>query len=47
MEDIISIAKLFNDDLILDNLSCPQLTLMSWYMGLNAFRMDNFLHGTI
>src|SRR5712672_1721593 len=47
MEDIISVTKLFNDDLILNNLSHLQLTLMSWYMGLNAFGMDNFLHGAI
>ena len=46
-EDIISVAKLFDDDLTLDNLSRPQLTSMSRYMGLNAFGTDNFLRGTI
>jgi len=46
-EDIISIAKLFDNDLILDNLSRPQLTSMSRYMGLNAFGTDNFLCGAI
>ncbi|KAH9955610.1 LETM1-like protein-domain-containing protein [Russula dissimulans] len=46
-EDIISVAKLFDDDLTLDNLSRPQLTSMSRYMGLNAFGTDNFLRGAI
>ncbi|KZP20786.1 LETM1-domain-containing protein [Athelia psychrophila] len=45
--DIIKVAKLFDDDLTLDNLSRPQLTSMSRYMGLNAFGTDNFLRGTI
>lgn len=40
-------AKLFDDDLTLDNLSRPQLVSMSRYMGLNAFGTDNFLRGTI
>ncbi|KAF8497239.1 LETM1-domain-containing protein [Russula emetica] len=46
-EDIINVAKLFDDDLTLDNLSRPQLTSMSRYMGLNAFGTDNFLRGAI
>jgi LETM1 and EF-hand domain-containing protein 1 len=41
--DIISVAKLFEDDITLDNLSRPQLVSMSRYMGLNAFGTDNFL----
>ncbi|KAF7968568.1 hypothetical protein HWV62_30111 [Athelia sp. TMB] len=45
--DVINVAKLFDDDLTLDNLSRPQLTSMSRYMGLNAFGTDNFLRGTI
>ncbi|KAF9457179.1 LETM1-like protein-domain-containing protein [Collybia nuda] len=45
--DIINVAKLFDDDLTLDNLSRPQLVSMSRYMGLNAFGTDNFLRGTI
>ncbi|KAG5727670.1 hypothetical protein E4T56_gene12262 [Termitomyces sp. T112] len=46
-QDIINVAKLFDDDLTLDNLSRPQLVSMSRYMGLNAFGTDNFLRGTI
>ncbi|KAF5381099.1 hypothetical protein D9615_003905 [Tricholomella constricta] len=45
--DVINVAKLFDDDLTLDNLSRPQLVSMSRYMGLNAFGTDNFLRGTI
>ncbi|CAK5264259.1 unnamed protein product [Mycena citricolor] len=45
--DVISVAKLFDDDLTLDNLSRPQLVSMSRYMGLNAFGTDNFLRGAI
>ncbi|KAF9532923.1 LETM1-domain-containing protein [Crepidotus variabilis] len=45
--DITNVAKLFDDDLTLDNLSRPQLVSMSRYMGLNAFGTDNFLRGTI
>jgi len=46
-QDIISVARLFDDDLTLDNLSRPQLVSMSRYMGLNAFGTDNFLRGAI
>ncbi|TFY74703.1 hypothetical protein EWM64_g9310 [Hericium alpestre] len=46
-EDVINVAKLFDDDLTLDNLSRPQLVSMSRYMGLNAFGTDNFLRGAI
>lgn len=45
--DVINVAKLFDDDLTLDNLSRPQLVSMSRYMGLNAFGTDNFLRGAI
>ncbi|KAF9453191.1 LETM1-domain-containing protein, partial [Macrolepiota fuliginosa MF-IS2] len=46
-QDVINVAKLFDDDLTLDNLSRPQLVSMSRYMGLNAFGTDNFLRGAI
>ncbi|EKM82731.1 hypothetical protein AGABI1DRAFT_53149 [Agaricus bisporus var. burnettii JB137-S8] len=46
-QDVTNVAKLFDDDLTLDNLSRPQLVSMSRYMGLNAFGTDNFLRGTI
>ncbi|EIN08052.1 LETM1-domain-containing protein [Punctularia strigosozonata HHB-11173 SS5] len=46
-QDIISVARLFDDDLTLDNLSRPQLVSMCRYMGINAFGTDNFLRGTI
>jgi len=42
-EDIIKVAKLFDTDLTLDNLSRPQLVSICRYMGLNAFGTDNFL----
>jgi len=46
-QDIINVARLFDDDLTLDNLSRPQLVSMCRYMGINAFGTDNFLRGTI
>jgi LETM1-like protein len=46
-EDILKVAKMFSDDLTLDNLSRPQLTSICRYLGLNAFGTDNFLKGTI
>ncbi|KZT74018.1 LETM1-domain-containing protein [Daedalea quercina L-15889] len=45
--DIINVARLFDDDLTLDNLSRPQLVSMCRYMGINAFGTDNFLRGNI
>lgn len=45
--DVTNVAKLFDDDLTLDNLSRPQLVSMCRYMGLNAFGTDNFLRGAI
>ncbi|KAF8507314.1 LETM1-domain-containing protein [Hysterangium stoloniferum] len=46
-ENIINVAKLFDDDLTLDNLSRPQIVSMCRYMGINGFGTDNFLRGTI
>ncbi|KAI0031695.1 LETM1-like protein-domain-containing protein [Vararia minispora EC-137] len=46
-QDIINVAKLFDDDLTLDNLSRPQLVSMCRYMGINAFGTDNFLRNAI
>ncbi|KAJ3726160.1 LETM1-like protein-domain-containing protein [Lentinula raphanica] len=45
--DIINVARLFDDDLTLDNLSRPQLVSMCRYMDLNAFGTDNFLRGAL
>ncbi|KAH9948156.1 LETM1-domain-containing protein [Amylocystis lapponica] len=46
-QDVIAVARLFDDDLTLDNLSRPQLVSMCRYMGINAFGTDNFMRGTI
>ncbi|KAH8108178.1 LETM1-domain-containing protein [Cristinia sonorae] len=46
-QDIINVARLFDDDLTLDNLSRPQLVSMCRYMGINAFGTDNYLRGTV
>ncbi|KAI8999006.1 LETM1-domain-containing protein [Trametes punicea] len=46
-QDVIHVARLFDDDLTLDNLSRPQLVSMCKYMGINAFGTDNFLRGNI
>ncbi|EJD44062.1 LETM1-domain-containing protein [Auricularia subglabra TFB-10046 SS5] len=45
--DIINVAKLFDNDLTLTNMSRPQLVSMCRYMGLNAFGTDNYLRGLI
>lgn len=42
-DELIRVAKLFHDELTLDNLSRPQLVSMCRYMNLNAFGTDNFL----
>lgn len=42
-EDIIKVAKLFEDDVTLDNLTRPQLVSMCRYMQINAFGTDNYL----
>ncbi|OCF38411.1 MRS7 family protein [Kwoniella heveanensis CBS 569] len=41
--DVVRVAKLFHDDISLDNLSRPQLVSMCRYMNINAFGTDNFL----
>ncbi|KAH9923937.1 LETM1-domain-containing protein [Epithele typhae] len=46
-QDVINVARLFDDDLTLDNLSRPQLVSMCRYMAINAFGTDNFLRGNI
>ncbi|KAM0756277.1 LETM1-domain-containing protein [Meredithblackwellia eburnea MCA 4105] len=46
-DEIVQVAKLFEDDLTLDNLSRPQLVSMCRYMNINAFGTDNFLRYTI
>ncbi|CAG8716077.1 7882_t:CDS:10 [Cetraspora pellucida] len=42
-EVLLRIAKVFEDELTLDNLSRPQLVSMCRYMNINAFGTDNFL----
>ncbi|KAF9582202.1 hypothetical protein BGW38_000518, partial [Lunasporangiospora selenospora] len=42
-EEMIQVAKLFHDELTLDNLTRPQLVSMCRYMNLNAFGTDNYL----
>ncbi|CAO1624596.1 unnamed protein product [Parajaminaea phylloscopi] len=42
-QDIVKFAKLFDDDLTLDNLTRPQLVSMCRYMQINAFGTDNYL----
>ncbi|TBU29049.1 LETM1-domain-containing protein [Dichomitus squalens] len=46
-QDVVNVARLFDDDLTLDNLSRPQLVSTCRYMGINAFGTDNFLRGNI
>lgn len=46
-DEIVNVARLFEDDLTLDNLSRPQLVSMCRYMNINAFGTDNFLRYTI
>ncbi|PSS08656.1 hypothetical protein M430DRAFT_69911 [Amorphotheca resinae ATCC 22711] len=41
--DVITVCKLFKDDLTLDNLSRPQLVGMCKYMNLNTFGTDMML----
>jgi len=47
IDDVVKVAKFFEDDLTLDNLSRPQLISMCRYMNINAFGTDNFLRYTI
>lgn len=42
-DDLLNVAKRFEDELTLDNLSRPQLVSMCKYMNINAFGTDNFL----
>ncbi|BGP13998.1 hypothetical protein JCM10213_005584 [Rhodosporidiobolus nylandii] len=46
-EEVVRVARLFEDDLTLENLSRPQLVSMCRYMNLNAFGTDIFLRFTI
>ncbi|KTW29255.1 hypothetical protein T552_01210 [Pneumocystis carinii B80] len=41
--DVISVSKLFRDDVTLDNLSRPQLVAICRYMNLNTFGTDPML----
>ncbi|CCF57785.1 hypothetical protein KAFR_0D01390 [Kazachstania africana CBS 2517] len=42
-EEIATVAKMFKSDIVLDNLSRPQLTAMSKFMSLRPFGADNML----
>ncbi|KAI7864336.1 LETM1-like protein-domain-containing protein [Spinellus fusiger] len=42
-QDLLNVARRFEDELTLDNLSRPQLVSMCRYMAINAFGTDNFL----
>ncbi|CAL5068669.1 unnamed protein product [Urochloa decumbens] len=42
-EEILSFAKLFNDELTLDNMSRPRLVNMCKYMGIQPFGTDHYL----
>ncbi|XAR65842.1 hypothetical protein NMG60_11011811 [Bertholletia excelsa] len=42
-EDILGFAKLFNDELTLDNISRPRLVNMCKYMGISPFGTDAYL----
>ncbi|KAG8484445.1 hypothetical protein CXB51_023846 [Gossypium anomalum] len=42
-EEIIGFAKLFNDDLTLDNISRPRLVNMCKYMGIGPYGTDAYL----
>ncbi|KAJ8446803.1 hypothetical protein Cgig2_016113 [Carnegiea gigantea] len=42
-EDILAFAKLFNDELTLDNMSRPRLVNMCKYMGITPFGTDAYL----
>lgn len=43
VDDTIRVAKLFESEITLDNLSRPQLVSVCKYMNINAFGTDNFL----
>ncbi|GAA0146023.1 secondary carrier transporter [Lithospermum erythrorhizon] len=42
-EEILGFAKLFNDELTLDNISRPRLVNMCKYMGIQPFGTDSYL----
>ncbi|XP_071689556.1 uncharacterized protein [Rutidosis leptorrhynchoides] len=42
-EEILAFAKLFNDELTLDNISRPRLVSMCKYMGIQPFGTDSYL----
>ncbi|XP_072970128.1 uncharacterized protein [Typha angustifolia] len=42
-DEILNFAKLFNDELTLDNISRPRLVNMCKYMGIPPFGTDNYL----
>nr|XP_010927919.1 mitochondrial proton/calcium exchanger protein [Elaeis guineensis] len=42
-DEILSFAKLFNDELTLDNISRPRLVNMCKYMGIPPYGTDNYL----
>lgn len=46
-EDVITVCKIFKDDITLDNLSRPQLVGMCKYMNLNTFGTDAMLRYNI
>ncbi|EEP82818.1 hypothetical protein UREG_07683 [Uncinocarpus reesii 1704] len=46
-EEVITVCKIFKDDLTLDNLSRPQLVGMCKYMNLNTFGTDAMLRYNI
>ena len=41
--DLLAVAKLFRDEITLDNIARPQLVSMCKYMGLTPFGPDTFL----
>jgi len=42
-EEILGFAKLFNDELTLDNISRPRVVNMCKYMGIQPYGTDNYL----
>ncbi|KAJ1263174.1 hypothetical protein BS78_09G163700 [Paspalum vaginatum] len=42
-DEILNFAKLFNDELTLDNMSRPRLVNMCKYMGIHPFGTDHYL----
>eukprot|EP00494_Astrolonche_serrata_P005145 UN05161 len=42
-DEILSFAKLFNDELTLDNMSRARLVNMCKYMGIRPFGTDHYL----